>query len=264
MNSFDSASPLKAYSLFSGSKGNCFYVASDDTRLLFDCGMSAKATEEALNSIGTSLAEISAIFITHEHTDHTAGLSAIANKYKIPVHISEASAGALSCASKIEELAVKHPPVFSVKIGDLTVDSFVTPHDSVLCLGYRICADGCRCAIATDVGRITPEIMEMLSGCDGVVIECNHDREMLIRGNYPQHLKSRILSDNGHLSNDDCATAIAALSETGTNKFMLAHLSADNNSPLAAVEKVENALKDASAVGVRVVVAPPDCVARLM
>jgi len=264
MNSFDTASSLKAYSLFSGSKGNCFYIVSEKAQLLFDCGMSAKATEEALNSLGSSLSEISAIFITHEHSDHTAGLPAIAKKHKIPVHISEASANALSCASKIEDLLEKHPPLFSVKVGDLTVESFVTPHDSVLCLGYRICSESCRCGIATDVGYITPEIMDMLSGCDGVVIECNHDRDMLIRGNYPQQLKARILSDNGHLSNDDCATAIAALTETGTSKFMLAHLSADNNSPLAAVEKVENALKDAAAVGVRVVVAPPDCVARLM
>lgn len=264
MNSFDNTSPLKAYSLFSGSKGNCFYVESEKTRLLFDCGMSAKATEEALNSLGSSLSDISAIFVTHEHSDHTSGLAAIAKKYKIPVHMAEASANVLPSASKIGDLIVKHPPLFSVKIDDLTVESFITPHDSVLCLGYRICSRGCRCGIATDMGTVTSEIMDMLSGCDGVVIECNHDRDMLMRGSYPQQLKSRILSENGHLSNDDCAMAVAALSGTGTSRFMLAHLSADNNSPLAAVEKVENALKDASAVGVRIVVAPPDCVARLM
>ncbi|MDD6799488.1 MAG: MBL fold metallo-hydrolase [Firmicutes bacterium] len=261
-------SPLnpEVFSLFSGSKGNCFFIRAGDDSILVDAGASARATEAALKALGSSLSSVKAVFVTHEHSDHTAGLYVICSKHRIPVHIAAPCADLLrpSRDGRLEKCIVRHPPLYTEKVGCLTIESFITPHDSVLCLGYRICCGSCRLGIATDAGCVTPEMLSMLSGCDGVVIESNHDCEMLKSGPYPYSLKERILSKRGHLSNDDCAEAAAKLAKTGVRRFMLAHLSAENNRPSDALRTVSEALAAAGSPDVRVVVASQNATIELV
>lgn len=258
--------PLTVYSLFSGSKGNCFYIRSGEDELLIDCGGSAKATETELNRIGTSLTKIKAIFITHEHSDHTAGLRVISKKYGIPIHISLRSAVAMSLPEDSPEKKnmVTHDPLFSMNIGEINVRSFITPHDSAMCLGYVITSPSGKCGIATDCGKVTKNVMESLLGCECIILESNHDPEMLRNGPYPLLLKQRVGSEMGHLSNPDCAKCLAELSRHGTKRMMLAHLSAENNKPELALETVRRALKEAGSDGCDVVVAAPAGETRLV
>ena len=231
---------ITAYTLYSGSSGNCVYVKTPDTELLFDAGVSARAVEKGLNNIQSSLSRIGAIFITHEHSDHIKGLEVISKKHHIPTHMVTPSARALirnPQASLLNDLYL-HPSVFSVKLGNTTIRSFPTPHDSAASVGYTVTydADGKteKFGLATDIGHITEELTASLLGSDAVVIEANHDVNMLFSGPYPYHLKLRIRSDKGHLSNEDCAKLAKFLAENGTRDFVLAHLSKENNfAPIA-------------------------------
>lgn len=231
---------ITAYTLYSGSSGNCVYVKTPDTEILFDAGVSARAVEKSLNNIQSSLSRISAIFVTHEHSDHIKGLEVISKKYHIPTHMVTSSARALirnPQASLLNDLYL-HPSVFSVKFGNTTIRSFPTPHDSAASVGYTVMyeANGKteKFGLATDIGHITEELTGSLSGSDAVVIEANHDVNMLFSGPYPYHLKLRIRSDKGHLSNEDCAKLAKFLAENGTRSFVLAHLSKENNfAPIA-------------------------------
>ena len=243
-------SDIIAYTLHSGSSGNCIYVKTPDAEFLFDAGVSARAVEKGLNEIGSSLSRIRAIFVTHEHSDHIKGLEVISKKHHIPTHMTNASARACirtPDASLLNDLYL-HPSVFSVRFGQTTVRSFATPHDSAASVGYTVEyeQDGTRqkFGLATDIGHITQEIEQALIGSDSVVIEANHDVNMLLCGPYPYHLKLRILSDHGHLSNEACAEFAKFLANHGTKNFILAHLSKENNFAPIAESTVRNALSN--------------------
>lgn len=239
---------MKAYSLFSGSSGNCFFVHTENTRLLIDCGVSAKCAENALQSLGFSLSGINAILVTHEHIDHTKGLEVIAKKYHIPTHMEELSARALikdPASALLRELYLYHGD-FEIKIGDISVRAFATPHDSAASVGYTLESDNVKIGFATDMGCIMPSVREALSGCNASVIEANHDINMLRCGPYPYPLKQRVLSDRGHLSNDASAELIRCLAENGTKSFLLGHLSKENNTPSLALSTVKSALGENS------------------
>lgn len=253
---------MTAYTLYSGSSGNCIYVKTEDAEILFDAGVSARAVEKGLNAIGSSLSRIHAIFVTHEHSDHIKGLEVISKKHHIPTHM--VSAAARACirtpdASLLNDLYL-HPPVFSVKIGQTTIRSFPTPHDSAASVGYTVEheQDGKiqKLGLATDIGHITKEITQALIGSDSVIIESNHDVNMLLSGPYPYHLKLRILSDRGHLSNETCAEFSKFLASHGTKNFILAHLSKENNFAPIAEATVRNALSDFE--NINLAVALPD------
>jgi phosphoribosyl 1,2-cyclic phosphodiesterase len=239
---------ISAYTLFSGSGGNCIYVKNNDTEILIDAGKSARALCSALTEIGKNIDEIDAIFITHEHTDHVSALEVLLKKHKIPVHIVGASARKLLLKGLdvYEELLCIHPPVFSVEIGDIKVTSFPTPHDSDFSVGYTIKIGEKTIGYATDIGYITSEIKNALCGCESVVLECNHDVEMLMNGPYPYDLKLRIRSNRGHLSNADCADFASELCFVGTKNILLAHLSEENNDPALAFDSVWSAIADES------------------
>ncbi len=243
---------LELISLYSGSRGNCTLVRTENTNILIDAGGTAKALEAALADVGRSLCDISAIFITHEHGDHTHALSVITKKHKIPIHMTAASGRSLGVDgdSPLFENYILHSGEFSVDVGDMTVEAFLTPHDSVQCVGYKITDGKSSVGVATDLGYVTQRVYDMLFGCEEVLLESNHDREMVKNGPYTESLKRRILSDGGHLSNDDCAEIAAALARSGTHKFMLAHLSRENNTPEAALKTVTESLKnyDASVI----------------
>lgn len=233
-------------SLYSGSKGNSVLIESESARILIDAGKSARALCSALNGIGKSIDDIDAIFITHEHTDHVSALEVLLKKHQIPVHIVGASARKLLMRGlhSYESLICVHPPVFTVEVGDIRVTSFPTPHDSEFSVGYRIEIGESIIGYATDIGYITEEIREALSGCESVVIEANHDVDMLMNGPYPYDLKIRIRSKRGHLSNKECALLASELCFIGTKNILLAHLSEENNDPSLAYDEVWSAIGD--------------------
>jgi len=228
-------------------------------RLLIDAGGSAKAIEEALGTLGLSLSDITAVFVTHEHGDHTHGLAVIAKKYRIPIHMIRASAEALGVApdSALADCLLLHDGEFVLSFDGFEVEAFEAPHDSVACVGYRITCGGETVGIVTDLGYVTQRVYDRLRGCQAVMLEANHDCDMVRGGPYPAALKHRILSGGGHLSNDDCAEFAGALARSGTKTLLLAHLSRENNTPETALLAVHRAV---DAYGVTVAVTSPDAV----
>lgn len=234
--------------LYSGSKGNSVLIESNNTKILIDAGKSARALCSALSGIERDADGIDAIFITHEHTDHIGALENLLKKHPIPVHVAEASARAMiSRKPNIRtDCIVSHSPIFSVEIGNMRIESFPTPHDSECSVGYRIEiseGDESVCVgYATDIGYVTEDICRGLLGCKSVVLEANHDENMLMNGPYPYDLKLRIRSKHGHLSNTECSALAARLCETGTENILLAHLSEENNDPTLALSEVRGAV----------------------
>lgn len=248
-------------SLYSGSGGNSTFIRVGGDAILIDAGKSARALCRALTDIGEDIENIKAIFITHEHTDHVSALEVIAKKHALPIHITSVSAERFDerstpcCLFRM----MTHGVEFCEQVGELQVRSFRTPHDSRMSVGYRIeFFDGEQkrtIGFATDIGYISDEIRENLCGCEAVVLESNHDLDMLMTGPYPRDLKMRVASKRGHLSNRECADFAIELAESGTRGILLAHLSKENNEPTLALEESERAL---GGLGVCVRVADPD------
>lgn len=238
-------SNIRIISLYSGSSGNATLIETPECSILIDAGKSARSLTNALKQAGSDPGSIKAVFITHEHTDHTSALEVFVKKNPIPIHITGASANNMhmSPESRVRPLLSIHPPIFSERVGNLTVTSFPLSHDSASCVGYTIeTDDGYKFGYATDTGYVTPAMEKELAGCDAVVVESNHSVEMLKYGPYPADVKRRIMSRSGHLSNDDCASFVKRLASLGTKNFMLAHISGENNRPECALEAVKNAL----------------------
>lgn len=232
-------------SLNSGSNGNASYVAAGDTRVLIDAGLSGKAIAGALATIGVLPESISAILVTHEHIDHVRGVGALSRRYRIPIYANESTWE--SMYRSVGEVAAPLRRVLEGEddffIGDLSVKPFSIPHDAADPVAYRIYAGGRSVAVATDMGHVPKRIVRELSGADLVLLESNHDVEMLNHNErYSFHLKQRILGSRGHLSNDTCAQTLMSLYETGVNKALLGHLSQDNNTPELAMRTVTEAL----------------------
>ncbi len=235
--------------LYSGSTGNAAYLETPHTRLLIDAGKCTRTLLASLSSIGVAIDTVDAILVTHEHSDHVASLEVLAKKHPIPVHILYESA--LRYSKNPPEalcgvLQIYRAAPFTVTVGDVSIRAFPTPHDSRASVGYRFefpVADRLvRLGFATDIGYVTKEIREGLAGCEAVILESNHDPEMLMNGPYPYDLKLRIRSRRGHLCNRDCAELCAELAEEGTTHFLLAHLSETNNLPELAYDEVHSTL----------------------
>ena len=255
---------VKIISLYSGSTGNATLIATKRSAILIDAGKSARSLCAAVCAAGFDIDRIDAIFITHEHTDHISALEVLEKKHDIPVHMTASSAAnaRISKDSRLAQRIVCHPPHFEVSVGeDISVRSFCTSHDSAMSVGYRVDIQTddsvYSFGLATDTGCVTDEIRESMRGCQSVMIESNHDLDMLRCGPYPPELKKRILSRYGHLSNPDCAAFAAELAACGTKTFLLGHLSEENNSPSAALKTVSCALSEFE--GVSVIAAKPDC-----
>ena len=259
-------SDFSVYTLASSSKGNSVYVRLGEDELLIDAGISCKRLSEALRSLNTDISRIKAIFVTHEHSDHVAGLETVSKKYRIPVHFTEPSARAYLRSQREQYTAavsVIHPPLFFEAVGSLTVRSFITSHDSAASVGYVV-TDGTAAntlALATDLGYITDEVSDALLGVENVILESNHDENMLLCGAYPYDLKRRILSNRGHLSNDAAAAFIGSLARSGTKRILLAHLSQDNNLPELAYHTSISAIGESD---VEISVAAPYSATRLV
>ncbi len=232
--------------LFSGSSGNSYYIGSRSAGLLIDAGRSARQLDSMLKLCGIDPLAIQGILVTHEHADHVSGLRVFARKYGLPVF---SSTGTLRALESTLEGVETHETEDGLQIAGMTVRPFATSHDCADPQGFRIqTEDGRVFALATDLGVLSDGVKERLLGADFVVIESNHDREMLRNGRYPFHLKQRILSDRGHLSNDVCAGFLPELAKSGTRRFLLAHLSRENNSPSLALNISLSALVRAGLV----------------
>lgn len=233
--------------LFSGSSGNSYYIGSRSQGVLIDAGRSARQLDGMLKLCGIDPLAIHAILITHEHTDHINGLRVFAKKYGLPVYASPGTLGALPAG--LEGLDLR-PIEGEVNLAGMGVRPFSVSHDCAQPVGYRIhTGDDRKFCLATDLGFLSDQAKEALFGCDLVVIESNHDVEMLRNGPYPYPLKRRILSDQGHLSNAVCAEFLPQLLSTGVRRFMLAHISRENNTPALALETARCALTMAGYIG---------------
>jgi phosphoribosyl 1,2-cyclic phosphodiesterase len=215
--------------LASGSGGNCFLFESGSTRILLDAGLGIRQSEKRLHAVGRSLASITAMVISHEHSDHVHGAERIARKFGIPVYMTAGTRDALSIDP--EEVRIE---IFAndteIEIGELTVRPRRTLHDAADSACFVIeSADGTRVGIASDLGHADARVIAHLQRCNGLFFEANHDLDMLRSGTYPWSLKRRIMSRHGHLSNDDSMAAIQRMLSTETTTLCLIHLSEKNN-----------------------------------
>lgn len=225
--------------LFSGSSGNSFYIGSSEEGILVDAGRSAKQLDAMLDGCGISASAVKAVFVTHEHSDHVSGLRVFASRHKIPVYASSGTLEALRTSGCIDDQKFRSHVISEggTECAGITVHPFHVSHDSAECIGYRIqTRDGRTISLSTDLGYMTQEVRDSLSGADMVVLESNHDVGMLQNGPYPYVLKRRILSQTGHLSNVDCAAELCDFLQKGTTRIVLAHLSTENNTPELALQ----------------------------
>ncbi len=234
-------------SLYSGSSGNSIFVSGEKSKILVDVGMPGKKIDEALMKIGENPSDINGIFITHEHSDHIKGVGILSRKYDIPIYANDKTWSAMEKSlGKIKEHNIKIMDRRStVDIGDLSIKSFVIPHDAISPVGYTISNKEKKVSIATDFGVFTEEIFDNIKESQAILLECNHDVNMLKYGPYPYNLKRRILSEVGHLSNDDCGAALVNLAKYGIGKnILLGHLSKTNNQPDLALQTVLNVIEE--------------------
>ena len=234
---------LKFCSLYSGSSGNSIYVGSENTHILVDVGMSAKKITEALHKIELKPEDIDAIVITHEHTDHIAGLGVLLRKYGIPVYGTNKTLEAVSHYSNLGKVdfSLFHgiEPEESFLIEDLWVKPISTWHDAADPVCYTVTDGNKKVSIATDLGDYDDHIVDSLSGSDAMLIEANHDIRMLEVGPYPYPLKQRILGKRGHLSNERGGQLVRSLLNDHIKGIYLGHLSKENNYPELALEAVK-------------------------
>jgi phosphoribosyl 1,2-cyclic phosphodiesterase len=237
---------IKFCSLYSGSSGNCLFLGTEKTRILIDTGLSAKRIVEALCSIGEKPSDISAILVSHEHSDHVKGAGIFSRKFNVPVYANENTWDAMEAA--IGPVDSKNKMYFNTgkefEILDVCVNPFNIPHDAAEPVGFNFFVGNKKITTATDIGHINKGLLQYLENNDLLFLEANHDVEMLKVGPYPWHLKRRIMGDSGHLSNEMAGKVIAYMAGKGTRKFLLGHLSRENNFPELAYQTVCNALSE--------------------
>jgi phosphoribosyl 1,2-cyclic phosphodiesterase len=235
--------------LASGSRGNCALVATSATRILVDAGLSGRETFKRLHALGESAEEISAILITHEHSDHVAGLQRLATKLKVPVFLTVPTHQAWRRAVRDQQGALPELPKSDhflagrgFRVGDIEVMPFTIPHDAADPVGFTFRAEGVKVGFATDLGYMPASVRDHLRGCSVLVMESNHDVEMLRSGSYPWAVKQRVMSRVGHLSNEALAEFFCSDYDGGAEYVVLAHLSEQNNHPEIARAAAEQAL----------------------
>ena len=235
---------LELCTLASGSSGNCLLATDGTTHLLLDVGISARRICKGLRELGVEPAELAGILITHEHSDHIAGLATLNKQLGLPVYASGGTARQLCYRiAFLEERIHTFRPGEHFEIGTLGVETFPTSHDAAEPTGYALTGGGRKAAVVTDLGYVTDAVLSGVRGADLLVAEANYDEEWLLSGPYPYYLKQRILGDRGHLSNDAGAALVRACVEGGTSTVVLAHLSKENNTPARAYGAVRSLLE---------------------
>ena len=231
-------------SLGSGSSGNALVVQVDDTVVLLDCGLGVRDAGDRLARLGIDARSLAAILVTHEHDDHASGVYALAKRYELPVHLTYGTWRALFAEpdarpDPLTRLIDSHSPFV---VDDLEILPFPVPHDAREPVQFVFSDGDRRLGVLTDTGAPTRHVADMLSGCDALVIECNHDPQMLARGPYPRWLKARIAGDYGHLANEQSAAIVAAIDPARLKHVVAAHLSERNNAPGIAQAALASAL----------------------
>ena len=232
--------------LSSGSSGNSILVRSGNCAVLIDCGTTGKVVETELANAGVSPDKLDAIIVTHEHIDHIKGVGIMCRRYRIPVYATLGTwKSMISSIGKIDTSLIRYIAAeVPFEISGTTFYPFSTSHDAAESIGLIFSNGEKHGAVATDMGTVTKHIYELLSPCSIALLEANHDEVMLKNGPYPMHLKQRILSDCGHLSNRLCGALCAKLVREGKlRQIMLGHLSSDNNTPRKAYETVANSIE---------------------
>ncbi len=233
---------MRICSIASGSSGNCIYVGSDATHLLVDVGISGKRTEAGLKELDLSMRDIDGVFITHEHADHVAGLGVLGRKYNMPIYATKGTIEAIKRNSSLgeipEELFMPVSADEKIIIKDLVCNPMKISHDAAEPVAYRISHGKKKVGIITDLGTYDDYTVESLKGMDALLLEANHDVNMLQVGPYPYHLKKRILGERGHLSNEMAGQLLRSLLHEKLQAVILGHLSKENNLPELAYEAV--------------------------
>ena len=235
---------LIVHPLYSSSSGNMFHIASSNANILIDVGVSYKAVNEGLKSIGLTIDDIDAVFITHEHTDHIKGLPLLCRKNTDkPIYAVGKTANYLIESLTKNNIQCNILPIKydnPIKIKDIEIYPFETSHDAIMPCGYRITDTEKTVTIATDLGYISNNVYSNLANSDFTILEANYDDAMLEFGKYPYMLKRRIKGQHGHLSNENCGQTIARLANEGHSRFLLAHISENNNTHELALQTVES------------------------
>lgn len=221
--------------LFSSSKGNSIFVSSGKTKILIDAGMAACHIENAMENIGESLTEISALLITHEHQDHIKSAGSLSRRYDIPIYATPKLWETYHGFGNITQRNQRQYE-YGMTIGDFSFDFFKTFHDAVQPIGLVITNHNTKLGICTDTGKVTAKMIDYLKNANGLVFEFNHDPHMLKQSCYAPALKARIAGARGHLSNEDAVEALKKIIGPATKEIVLAHLSEENNRPELAYE----------------------------
>lgn len=263
---------MRLVSIASGSSGNCIYVGSEQTHILVDAGISNKRIEKGLNEMGLKGDELSAVVVTHEHSDHTKGLGVLARKHGVPIYGTQETLSEIAAMKSLgeypAELLVPIQPDVDFKIGDLEVKPFSIDHDAANPVAYRISHERKSVAVATDMGHYNQYIINHLQGLDALLLESNHDVRMLETGPYPYHLKRRILGNYGHLSNENAGRLLNHILHDNLKNILLGHLSKENNYEELAYETVKVEISQGDhqyqASDFSIVVAKRDCMSDII
>lgn len=233
---------FKIYSLASGSKGNCLLVTAGETKILVDMGISCRKLQNKLAQIGYQISDLNGIVITHEHQDHVAGLRTLMKNHDVNVFAKTNTWRSMKCWHELRRNFCQVLPE-TMLLGQVLVDNFAIPHDAAEPVGFNFNWGREKCSVVTDIGFPSNLLKEKLKNTDCLVIEANHDLNMLNVGLYPEVLKQRIKSNRGHLSNLDAGWLLNEVIEGKPMRVMLAHLSQENNLPSLALNTVTDILK---------------------
>lgn len=218
---------MRFASLGSGSRGNGTLVQSGSTLLLVDCGFSVRETERRMARLGVDAADLDALLVTHEHSDHCSGVAALSRKYHLPVYLTRGTAASGRCDGAASTGYFHSDAPF--ELGDVRVEPVAVPHDAREPCQFVFESGGLRLGILTDLGSITNAVIDHYAGCHGLLLECNHDEDMLRLGPYPPPLKRRVGGDWGHLNNRQSAALLECVVHEGLRELVVAHVSEQNN-----------------------------------
>ena len=233
---------MRFASLGSGSKGNALIVQVEETIVMMDCGFGLAETESRLARAGLMPDDLDAILVTHEHSDHIGGVASFARKHKLPVWLTHGTAKVFNKGSLSNALINFVDPHEVFSVGNVEVTPYFVPHDACEPVQYVFSDGNARLGVLTDTGSITAHIENTLSGCDALVLECNHDLDMLMRGPYPASLKQRVAGKFGHLDNLTAASLLAGIDCSRLKHIFAAHLSQHNNLPALATAALAGVL----------------------
>jgi phosphoribosyl 1,2-cyclic phosphodiesterase len=251
---------LSLANLGSGSKGNATVVASQGSAVLVDCGLSCKQIRKRMTAVGMDPKRLDGIVITHEHADHVAGIAVTARQLGIPIHATERAGeklrkrGRLGDGVEIRSFVPGRP----FQVGELKIDAFRISHDAIDPVGYVIALGQDRVGLATDMGAPSPQVVEALRSCRAVLLEFNHDLDLLLHGEYPWHLKQRVRSRLGHLSNAQAAAVVRELRQGKVEELVIGHISEANNTPELALHAAREAVGTRARGRIRVHLARQD------